>query len=502
MTTPNILFLMTDQHRVDSLPCYGNTVVETPAIDRIAAQGTVFDRCYTPTAICTPARASLLTGLHPFEHGLLSNYEWNSGQREELPDGLPTVSAALHERGYRMGHVGKWHVGRTRGPEYYGYEGHHLPGALNVYDDPGYLAWLTEHDYPPFGVRDAVYTRLPDGSRGHLIAGRLDQPTEATFETYLADQAIAMLRDFARTADEGTPFSLSLHYFGPHLPYLLPDEWYDRYNPEDVELPASMAESFAGKPEVQRTYSAYWGTDSFDARQWHKLTAVYWGYVSMIDQQYARILAVLDELGLTDSTAIFVTADHGEFTGAHRLNDKGPAMYEDIYHIPGIVSLPGGAAQRSDRFTTLIDFTATMLELAGAPSDGCRGSSLVPIVLGQPVAEWREDVLCEFHGHHFPYAQRMLRDVRYKLVANPESTDEFYDLEADPNELTNVIDVPIYADTVRTMRRTMYHQLVERGDRFAQWLAFMGDVPEGDRVRPETAMENQIEQDPDTVGHV
>lgn len=489
---PNILFLMTDQHRVDTLPAYGNPIVETPALDRIARQGTVFERCYTPTAICTPARASLLTGLHPFEHGLLSNYEWNSGHREELPDGLPTFSAALGDAGYALGHVGKWHVGRHRGPEFYGFAGRHLPGALNPYDDEDYVRWLDDHGHPPFAVHDPVYTRATDGGRGHLIAARLDQPTEATFEAYLADRAIEMLRGFAVGAGAGTPFSLSLHYFGPHLPYLLPDEWYDRYEPADVSLPASMAETFAGKPEVQRTYSAYWGADGFDAEQWRKLTAVYWGYVAMIDQQYGRILDELDRLGLADTTAVFVTADHGEFTGAHRLNDKGPAMYEDIYRIPGIVSVPGGPAGRSDAFVTLVDFTATMLELAGLSSAGCRGMSLLPLLHDQPVDGWREDLVGEFHGHHFPYAQRMLRTERYKLVVNPEGVDEFYDLQTDPHELLNAIDVPAYKDTAREMRLRLYRELVARGDRFAQWLAFMGDIPESERVRPETAVEARI----------
>ncbi|SDT13856.1 sulfatase-like hydrolase/transferase [Jiangella sp. DSM 45060] len=493
MTPPNILFLMTDQHRVDTLGCYGNPVVETPVLDELARTGTVLERCYTPTAICTPARASLLTGLHPFEHGLLSNYEWNSGHREELPDGLPTVANTLRGHGYRLGHAGKWHVGRHRGPEHYGYEGRHLPGALNPYDDAGYTAWLEEHGHPPFRAYDAIYSRLPDGSQGHLIAARLDQPAEATFEAYLADQTIAMLRDFARTRASGRPFALSCHFFGPHLPYLLPAEWFDRYDPDSVTLPPSMAETFAGKPEVQRQYSAYWGSDGFDEKQWRTLTAAYWGYVALIDHQIGRILSVLDELGLADQTAVMFTADHGEFTGAHRLNDKGPAMYEDIYRIPGILRLPGGAPPvRRHEFCTLLDFTATMLDLAGAPAEHCRGRSLVPLARGEQMPDWRQEVLCEFHGHHFPYAQRMLRDDRHKLVVNPEGVDELYDLELDPHELRNVIDVPAYAGAARSMRRRLYAELVRRGDRFSQWLAFMGDIPDEDRVRPETAVEQHV----------
>ena len=490
-----MLFLMTDQQRIDTLGCYGNTSNHTPNLDRLAARGTTFDRAYTPTAICTPARASLLTGLQPFEHGLLANYEWNSGHREELPDGLPTFSAALIDQGYRLGHVGKWHVGKDRGPEFYGFEGIHLPGALNVFDDPGYEDWLKANDYPDFHISSPVYATRADGSQGHLIAGVTDQPTGATFEAFLADQTIAKLREFAAGAlqkDDGTPFFLSCHIFGPHLPYLIPREWYDMVDPATVELPGSFAETFHGKPMIQQTYAEYWSTDCFTVDEWKKITAVYWGYVSMIDHEIGRILDVLDELGLTESTAVMFTADHGEFTGAHRLNDKGPAMYEDIYRIPAILALPGEQERREDKFVSLLDFTATFHEIAGADASGVRGRSLLPLAAGEDVEGWREDILCEFHGHHFPYAQRMIRNKEVKYIANPEGIDEFYDMIVDPDELLNVIDVPIYRERVSTMRRAMYHQLVERGDKFAQWLAFAGDIPEDERVRPATAVERFI----------
>lgn len=281
---PNILFLMTDQHRIDTLGCYGNDIVRTPNLDRIAGDGARLDRCYTPTAICTPARASLLTGLHPFRHQLLANYEWNSGGREELPDGLPILSRELRSAGYNVGHVGKWHVGRDRGPEYYGHDAEHLPGAVNGTNLPSYLNWLDRTGQVKPQVQDAAHGVLPDGSPGHLIAGRLDQPTEASFEQFLTDRALDTLRGYVSDhQDSGKPFYLACQYFGPHLPYLVPDKYYDMYDPADVILPASMAETFVGKPEVQERYNEYWSADHFSADEWRKLIAAYWGYVTMID---------------------------------------------------------------------------------------------------------------------------------------------------------------------------------------------------------------------------
>lgn len=491
----NILFLMTDQQRIDTLGCYGNPSGHTPNLDRLAAEGTVFDRAYTPTAICTPARASLLTGLHPFEHGLLSNYEWNSGQRDELPQGTPTFAEELSRSGYRLGHVGKWHVGRERGPDYYGFDGQHLPGALNTFDHPAYTAWLEANGFPEFRIIDPVYTTQGDGSQGHLIAGVTDQPTEATFEAWLADQTIEKLRGMTEgSSGEGAaePFFLSCHIFGPHLPYLIPKKWYDLVDPGSIQLPGSFSETFAGKPMVQQAYAEYWSTDSFTPEEWKKLTAVYWGYVSMIDHEIGRILDAMEDLGLMQSTVVMFTADHGEFTGAHHLNDKGPAMYEDIYRIPAILSAPAQQGRRESKFVSLQDFTATFIDIAGGDAGGVRGRSLMPATLGPLPDDWRDEMVCEFHGHHFPYAQRMIRTDRFKYIANPEGTDEFYDLERDPDELLNLITAPTHREVVADLRLRLYKELVRRGDKFYQWLAFSGDIPPEARLRPGTALERFV----------
>lgn len=231
MTDPlNVLFLMTDQHRTDTLTCYGNPVVRTPNLDRIARAGTCFDRFYTPTAICTPARASLFTGLHPFRHGLFVNPERAGGAQAEVPEHLTVLSEPLRRAGYRMGHAGKWHIGRDRGPQFYGIDGEHLPGALNPFDHPSYRQWLADNDHPPFAVKDPIYGAAENGSgRGHLIAGRLQQPAEATMERFITEQALQLLRGYAEGGADAAPFWLTCSWFGPHLPYLIPDEYFDMY---------------------------------------------------------------------------------------------------------------------------------------------------------------------------------------------------------------------------------------------------------------------------------
>ena len=470
----NIVFLMTDQHSVSTLGCYGNPCVATPNLDRLAASGTRFSNAFTPTAICTPARASLLTGAAPFRHRLLANYERNVGYAEDLADGQFTFAEALRAADWQLGLVGKWHGGVRRTAADYGFLGPTLNGWHNPIDHPDYLSYLDDNGLPPYQISDHVRGVMPNGSPGNLMAARLHQPLEATFEHYLATRAIEMLNRFAQ---EGRPFFLATHFFGPHLPYIVPDEFFDRYDPDEIELPPSVAETFDRKPPVQRNYSAHWAFDTMDEATSRKLVAVYWGYVSLIDHEIGRILDAVGELGLAEETAVMMTADHGEFTGAHRLHDKGPAMYDEIYRIPGVVRIPGAPpGQVREEFVTLMDLTATILDLAGLPTaDAVDGRSVRPLVAGEH-PRWRRTVLAEFHGHHFPYPQRMLRTATHKLVINPESVNELYDLIADPHELTNRIDDPACADVRHALMVELYRQLRARGDNFYHWMTSMFDV--------------------------
>lgn len=482
MTRPNILLLMTDQHRVDTFGCYGSPLGLTPTADALAATGTRFDRWYTPTAICTPARASLLTGAAPFRHRVLANHERNVGYLEDLPANAFTFPAALQEAGYRTGLMGKWHAGHERTAASFGFEGPDLPGDAwhNPVGARDYQAYLAERGLPPYEISDRIRGTLPNGGPGNLLAARLHQGVEATFEHYLATRTIELLEEFAAArAADGTPFFLQLNFYGPHLPYILPEEYFDLVDPAEVELPGSVEETFAGKPPVQANYSAHWAFDTMEEETSRKLLAIYHGYVAMIDHEMARVMDALDRLGLAESTAVALTSDHGEFTGGHRLHDKGPAMYEDIYRTAGILRVPGqepGIVR--DEFVSLLDLTATFLDLAGLdPSPAVDSRSLLPLTTKEAVP-WQEDIVCEYHGHHFPYPQRMLRTDRYKLVVNPESVNELYDFEADPDELVNLHEDPVYDEVRGRMTRRLYELLVGRGDNFFHWMTSMYDIGE------------------------
>lgn len=477
-----MLVIMTDQHRVDTigaLVAHGARGVDTPNIDRLAREGFAFTEAVTPTPICTPARTSLLTGKAPFRHKVLANYEWNIGYQTELSPQTWTYTQALRDAGYNVGLVGKFHVGEKHPPSVFGMDDDSFVGAINPVSDPRYVAWLEDKGFPPVSVTDPVRGCLPGQRPGHVVAGRLQQPVEATFERFLTELSIDRLRTYSHDWHEnGTPYCLHVHYFGPHLPYIIPDEFFDLIDPDDVDLPPSFEETFENKPPVQANYATYWSTDSFSRAQWRKIVAIYRGYVALIDREVGRLLDELESLGLAEDTSIFFTADHGEFTGAHRLNDKGPAAYDDILNVPMLVHLPGISHHgQSDALVSLLDIPATIMDLAGLDvGDILDGRSLLDLEWGAQRADWRQEIICEFHGHHFPLQQRTLITKEYKLVVSPESVNELYDRQRDPFELVNVYAEPDYEEVRKYLATRLHTLLAARGDTaFANWMLAVTD---------------------------
>jgi len=475
----NILLITMDQLRHDTLGCYGAPICQTPHLDALAQQGVRFTQAITNTSICTPARASLLTGMAPFRHGLLANFERNIGYPWEIPEHNRLLPSYLKPAGYVCGNVGKWHVGVRRGPEYYGFEGEHYAGWAPDYEHPDYLAYLKQRGLPRFSTRDEVRGTFPNGRPSLPMMAVHEAPIEATYCYYLAERTIEFLRRYAERRDRtGEPFFLGCHFFGPHLPYYLPENVINRYDPSLVQWHPSMAETFAGKPAVHKRYSEHWSFDSYPWPEWQRVTAAYWGYTSLIDEQIGRILHELEALGLADDTAVCFAADHGGFVGNHRLADKGPMMYDDTYRINMIVRWPGitPAGATSDALVTFMDLMPTFLDIADVPvPENLDAKSLAPL-LRDPNAEWPDVAFAEFHGHHFPYPQRMIRSHQYKLVVNPPDINELYDLEQDPYELNNVYDHPAYADIQHHLMVRLYEHLVQAGDNFHHWLPTLYDV--------------------------
>jgi arylsulfatase A-like enzyme len=242
------------------------------------------------------------------------------------------------------------------------------------------------------------------------------------------------------------------------------------FSPDDVTLSSTLAEDWEGKPWIQKRMSTHnWGTAELDVGTWRETVAKYAGYCALLDWETGRILAKLEELGILDNTIVAYTSDHGSMVGHHQLVDKGPYPYDDIQRIPLIVAGPGVESGRKvDEFVYLHDLTPTVLDWAGAETFPCSNAqSLVPALAGGTLGKPRDDLYMVRHHHPFPCEQRFLRTRRYKYAYNALDIDELYDLRADPDEMINHFENPLYQDVLDEMLERMWQHIGELDDPIA-----------------------------------
>lgn len=433
----NVLLFLVDQHRQDCLGCYGNKVVRTPNIDRLAAGGIRFNNAFTPTAVCTPARTSLQTGLWAHRHGLKFNtglHERCGGVSELAPD-VTMFSRVLKDKGWRLAHLGKWHIGTEKNkPADYGYDGIWYPKYGYPAQHPDYVEFLNGKGVGEFKTQDP--TTDPTGAR--LYSATQIGPADVSEPSYLAQKAIAAIADYAKT---DAPFFISCNFWGPHAPYQITEKYRKMYKDrlDEIAVWPHFDCDLSDKPGVIKKYGEYWRTGWFDEKVLRELIAEYYGYITLIDEEIGRVVAALADAGRLDETLIVYTADHGSSVGAYRMWDKGFGMYDCITRIPFVVSHPALTPAASRAFVSLLDLAPTFLEIAGAGMEKPDGASLMPILDGREQAVREDFIVTEHFGHQVPFWQRMVRTADAKYVFNPMGVDEYYDLKADPWETRNVI---------------------------------------------------------------
>lgn len=480
----NIVLFFTDQQRLDSIGVYGNAICQTPNIDGLARGGVRFEQAFTPTAVCSPARASLFTGKYPHRHGLITNTGKRSSifSRKEIPESETLFSNLLLDSGYQCGYIGKWHLSETRGPTSYGFKGIDVLGYGNPWITEDYCQYLNSQGITGVPeikhifsdkLPDSYKTILPNGNRTVNIYARQRQPVEASIPYYLANRIIDLLKEFARKRKtDGTPFFIRCDFWGPHLPYYIPEPYFSRYDQTKIPKFENFGDRFENKPYVHHSYSLDWGVSELQWKIWRKVIAKYWGFVTLIDSQIGRVIDTIKDLNLDDSTAIIFTTDHGSMVGSHQLIDKGPFMYDEIYHIPLIISCPGLVEPNtvSNAFVTLMDLMPTFLGLAGInPPTEIDGKSLIPILSGRTPSDWRQEVFTEFHGHPFFYPQRMIRTEDFKYIFNAPETDEFYDLKRDSHEMRNIVNQKSTLRIQKELQERLLIHMRETHDPFAEW---------------------------------
>jgi choline-sulfatase len=447
MRRSNLLFLITDQQRADTVE--PGTLCQTPHLAALATAGTRFERCYTVNPICSPTRASLMTGLLPHSHGMVDCTHAVEPYRAELKADLPFWSRTLQAAGYHTAYFGKWHIERTNRLEQFGFD---------VYDVEQYhqKLGLVERD-SSMRPKAAVHQK---GYRDFLLYGVTDQAAEATPEYQLYSRGIEFVQEASR--DSGRPWALFLSTEAPHDPYVVPRTYYERYDPADISRPPSFDDDLSNRPAIYRRVQRVWHELTWP--QFAQATACYYALCSLIDDQVGRILAALRDLGQEEHTIVVFTSDHGDYLGAHRLMLKGIPAFEEAYRVPLIMKGPRIPAGRQVKQTvSLLDLAPTMVELTLGSGFPGQGRSLMPLL--QPTqTEWQAEALAECHGQRFYYTQRVLWRDNYKYIFNGFDEDELYDLQTDPHELRNLALEPASQPLLEAMAGRMWEIIRQTDD--------------------------------------
>jgi len=457
---PNILWIGFDQFRADALGCQGNPVCQTPNLDRLASQGVRFSNAYTTCCLCSPARASMLTGKFAFKHGMGTNCDLYQSLARELLHPEMLLHPRLKALGYNLGYVGKWHIDADKAAADFGFEGFGPPGYGNIEKRPEFLKYLKDAGLSFGAVKNPIFGNAKNKT---LLGGEWDGPVETTPGYFVAERTIGLLNKYAK---QGKPFFLDCQFWGPHPAYLPSREFLRRHDRAALKPWVNWDDDLKGKPaSVVRFRSGFYRQLPKDWSGWRELVGLYYDYITMFDQQVGRILERLEKLGLADNTIVVVEADHGDMTGSHGLFDKG-FMYQEAFRIPLIVRWPARCKRPAvcNELVYNMDIFPTILDALGQPDETLDGKSFLSVLDGKPAAN-RDAIYLEFHGIRYLYSQRALvTHDGYKYIFNAGDFDEFYDLNNDPGELTNRIDAPEYRATVARLRERIKRAAAETRD--------------------------------------
>jgi len=462
----NILVLMVDQQRIDSIGCYGNDVVKTPNLDRLAKNGIRFNNTYTPSPVCTAARASFQSGMWPHKHRMIfntGNAQTKGGVDDPLP-GTRFFSETLVEENWNCAHVGKWHIGRKNNkPEHYGYDKSltYYPGYGYPSKHPHYLDYMKELGVDGFNL--SWERRDPTGYRPY--AGLQEGPQAASIPGYLASQTLDVIDRYTK---EDKPFFIGCNFWGPHAPYNITKKHLEMYRDKDIKPWPNWDCDLSDKPGVITRYGEYWKSGWFNEKDLSEMIGEYYGYITLIDEECGRILDSLEEKGQLDETLVIYTSDHGSSVGSYLYWDKGFGMYDCITRVPMIISHPSIKPGVSDAFVTLNDLAPTILEAGNCPVHEMDGRSLMPILTGEKDAVREDYIITEHHGHQQVFWQRMVRTPTFKYIFNPTSRDEFYDLVNDPWETKNIIKTA-NSEQLAWAKNKLIEWMEETGDQLLVW---------------------------------
>jgi arylsulfatase A-like enzyme len=432
---PNILIFMTDQQHAETIGQHG--LCQTPNLNALMRDGITFSQAYTSCPMCTPARASALTGMHPHQHRMLQNSHSPLDFQKRLDPHIDTIATALSREGYRTVYAGKWHIGDTA-------------PTLNGFDQ--------ELDLNPkptdYAVTDQVMIQDRQGEHTLAATASYDYQQSGVFQL---SEAVNNWIDREATHDQ--PFFMFASCLEPHVPWIVPEPYASMYDPTSMQTWDNYDDDYTDKP---LTYRKHYSNVNFCRIQhdWSSMSralAKYYGTISMIDDAFGTIIHKLDQQGLLEDTIILFTSDHGECMGRHGLIGKNELAIDDIIRVPLVAYWKSHWANKTcDQLVTLTDLFNTVMELTKTEiRTDLDSHSFVPALLGQSF-RGHDYVIVQHHGATINLNTiRAIRTAEYKYVYRAHEIDELYDLRRDPGEMINRVHDPEYHDRLWELREQL-----------------------------------------------
>ena len=498
---PNIVWLVSDHQAHANHPALESPGANLPLRQYMARNGVQFERAYTVLPVCTPARASMLTGLYPHRHGITEN-DGRFGGREGLGRQDRLISHALADAGYRCAYFGKWHLSNQSSAQDFGFEGFSLPGYGYPYGTEEYRAYLERNDLPQPVVFIEQAGESQKGQGQHLSL--VDEPDwfdyeagsailKAPAETHEAYFVSRLACDWIEShATEGDPFFLRVDPWGPHPPYLVAQPFLGAFGDLSPAPTPSFVSDLNHRPQHHRDYRDYWHEVlGLDPEQWQRQIARCYEHVALVESALFEVVQTLERLELLDNTVVVFMTDHGDAIGSSGgVSNKGGLMVEETLRIPLLVCGPRPIARgrTCGRLVTNMDIGATIADLCGLETeDTFDGESLLPLLVSPSAAGWRDTLMVQHYGLHVPLFQRALLTDQYKLVVQQDGFEELYDLQSDPSELVNLVGNNTHEETLAVMRAALastMRQFDDDSEEAYELLSLLEALPVQDKVTP------------------
>ncbi|MBG6175795.1 choline-sulfatase [Labrenzia sp. EL_208] len=425
--SPNILFLQVDQLTASALRAYGDRICHSPALDRLAENGVVFENAYCNFPLCAPSRFSMATGQLCSAVGAYDN-------AAEFSAEIPTYAHYLRVAGYQTALSGKMHF---IGPDQF----HGFEKRLTADLYPADFAWVP--NWANEGKRDT------NDDRAVRIAGICERSVQIDYDEEVTFRAVQHIYDMARSSDE-RPFFLQVSYTHPHEPYLCRKEFWDLYEGKEIPMPkVSALSEQAHDPHSVRLLKDFGMLGiRFKDEDVSRAIRAYYGSISYLDSLISRVLDALSATGAAENTVVVFTSDHGEMLGERGMWFK-KHFFEKALRVPLIVKAPWIAAQRVSELTSLVDLLPTFGSLAGSPApvEPLEGIDLMDLLdKGNPPPQ--RPVYAEYLAEATPAPIFMIRRQNHKFISSSHDGIMLFDLAADPDELTNLATSEVHQPLV------------------------------------------------------